>query len=119
MMVRKSLVRAIRIPLGSRSLSTTYAGSFDIDDKTMTKTSFSRPPRRQNSGSSVHLIRSGSVTVKIYTINRQAGLYYSVCWYVGPKRHTKNFQSFDRAEAYARERAEALTQVPQLERPFY
>jgi hypothetical protein len=85
----------------------------------MTKTSFSRPPRRQNSGSSVHLIRSGSVTVKIYTINRQAGLYYSVCWYVGPKRHTKNFQSFDRAEAYARERAEALTQVPQLERPFY
>jgi hypothetical protein len=74
----------------------------------MTKTSFSRPPRRPSSGSSVHLARSGSVTVKIYTINRQAGLYYSVCWYVGPKRHTKNFQRFGRAETYARERAEAL-----------
>jgi integrase len=74
----------------------------------MTKTSFFRPPRRANSGSSVRLVRAGSVTVKIYTINRQAGLYYSVCWYVGPKRHTKNFQNFAHAEAYARERAEAL-----------
>lgn len=74
----------------------------------MTKTSFSKRPRRAKSGSSVHLVRSGSVTVKIYNINRQAGRYYSVCWYVGPKRHTKNFHRFDRAEAYARERAEEL-----------
>jgi len=64
------------------------------------------------------MARSGSVTVKIYTINRQAGLYYSVCWYVRPKRHTKNLQRFDRAEAYARERAEASARTMQNILPF-
>jgi hypothetical protein len=84
----------IRIPLGSLSLSTTYAGSFDIDDKNFVFSASS-------AGKFGLFGSSGSVTVKIYTINRQAGLYYSVCWSVGPKRHTKNFQNCDRAEALA------------------
>jgi hypothetical protein len=73
---------------------------------------------RGKSDEKVSVVRAGSVTLKIYTLRHGDRVRYTVCWYVRPKRHTKNFQRFDRAEAYARERAEASAGTMQNILPF-
>jgi hypothetical protein len=73
---------------------------------------------RGKSDKQVSVVRAGSVTLKIYTLRHGDRVRYTVSWYVGPKRHTKNFQRFDRAETYARERAVALAGTIQNILPF-
>lgn len=56
----------------------------------------------------IHLIRSGSVILKIYECRKKGREYFTVAWHVGPKRHRQNFKTLDEAKAFAKPEAEKL-----------
>jgi len=65
-----------------------------------------RRPEREES--TVSVVRAGSVTVKIYTMQHGNRVRYTVSWHIGPKRHRKHFSCPQRARKFAKERAEEL-----------
>ena len=67
-----------------------------------------RRPQRGKSDDKVSVVRAGSVTVKIYTLQHGNRLRYTVSWHIGPKRHRKHFSCPERARKFAQARAEEL-----------
>lgn len=100
--------RLIRIPLGSHSASTAYVDEVGGDDKRMTNPSVPKPARTAKSNGKIHLVRCGSVTLKIYELTRKKGDYCTVAWHVGPKRYRQNFKRLAEAKTFAKGKAEAL-----------
>ncbi len=74
----------------------------------MTNPESSRPAQASKSNSRNHLIRSGSVTLKIYECHKKDRQYFTVAWHVGPKRHRQNFKTLEEAKAFAKVEAEKL-----------
>jgi len=70
----------------------------DGDDKRMTNPQVSQPKKTVHSTSKPHLVRSGSVTLKIYELTHAKGDYCTVAWHVGPKRYRQNFKSLEEAK---------------------
>jgi len=74
----------------------------------MTNLESPKAAKTAKSTGKIHLIRSGSVTLKIYELTRKKGDYFTVAWHVGPKRYRQNFKILVEAKKFAKEKAEAL-----------
>jgi len=99
----------IRLPYALRSLSTTYVDLVDSDDKRMTNPESPTQKKLRKSNRRIHLVRSGSVALKIYELTRApAKKYFTVAWQIGPKRYRQNFKTLDIAKTFAQDKADAL-----------
>jgi integrase len=74
----------------------------------MTTQASSKAPKAAKSNGKIHLIRSGSVILKIYECRKKGRDYFTVAWHVGPKRYRRNFKTLDEAKAFAKPEAEKL-----------
>jgi len=74
----------------------------------MTNPESPKAPKAAKSNGAIHLVRSGSVTLKIYELTRKKGDYCTVAWHVGPKRYRQNFKALVDAKKFAKGKAEAL-----------
>jgi integrase len=74
----------------------------------MTNPESPKAAKPAKSNGKIHLVRSGSVTLKIYELTRRQGDYFTVAWHVGPKRYRQNFKTLDEARRFAKGKSEAL-----------
>lgn len=74
----------------------------------MTNPASPKAAKTAKSTGKIHLIRSGSVTLKIYECRKMGRDYFTVAWHVGPKRHRQNVKTVDQAKAFAKVEAEKL-----------
>ncbi len=74
----------------------------------MTTQASSKSSKKAKSTGKIHLIRSGSVILKIYECRKKGRDYFTVAWHVGPKRYRQNFKTLDEAKAFAKPEAEKL-----------
>ena len=119
-------VTRVRIPLGSRSASTTYVKSADLHDSCMTKHAAAPTPKTapvdlhdncmtKNAGvkkvtneSKIRNVQSGSVIVRIYEGRNRGKPFFTVIWYVGERRMRKGFFELQEAKTFAKDQAEKL-----------
>ena len=74
----------------------------------MTNPESPKATKAAKSTGKIHLIRSGSVILKIYECRKKGRDYFTVAWHVGPKRYRQNFKTLDEAKAFAKPEAEKL-----------
>jgi integrase len=74
----------------------------------MTNPASPKPSRAGKSTGKIHLVRAGSVTLKIYQCHKKGRDYFTVSWHIGPRRHRQNFKTLDEARRFAKVEAEKL-----------
>ena len=64
--------------------------------------------RPKNKRPEVILVRSGSVTTRIYTTEKSGNCYYSVAWNCGGKRHRQHCRTLEQARKFAKAQADRI-----------
>ena len=64
--------------------------------------------RPKNNQPEVILVRSGSVTTRIYTTEKSGTCYYTVAWNCGGKRHRQHCRTLEQARKFAKAQADRI-----------
>jgi|GEM_PF-4728146 len=67
-----------------------------------------RAKRRKAPASETIRVRSGSVTTRIYTMQRESGCYYLVAWQCGTKRERHYCRTLEEARKFAKAQADRI-----------
>jgi integrase len=74
----------------------------------MKRRAISARRRPKNKQPEVILVRSGSVTTRIYTTEKSGNCYYSVAWNCGGKRHRQHCRTLEQARKFAKAQADRI-----------